>query len=344
MPSSAYTSLKDMSNRVALLADNTLAISLGPLAAKLSSACKVFSFEHLDTTVRFSTPWVKRPDSYRGLPESLRSRLKEFDWSVIATAVPYDTNYFFDEDGSIAIMSFVNWHLLTDLPITNGLLYMTTAYLCQQHGVGIRHDTNTGCISDLLWDKRGINTGMRAAYLCGECARTGDMTSAMQSDVRALLDIMASASRANLDVLATSDALVSRNVGSFDVFLCHNSADKIEIRDINREMKTRGIRTWFDEEQLRAGQAWQIELEKQIGLVRTACVFVGDNGIGPWANIEMRAFLSEFVNRGCSVIPVILPSAKGIPELPVFLRQMMWVDLRSDRDSGVTRLIEAVRA
>jgi hypothetical protein len=48
--------------------------------------------------------------------------------------------------------------------------------------------------------------------------------------------------------------------------------------------------------------------------------------------------LNEFAERGCPVIPVLLPEA-AVPELPVFLRGMTWVDLRLQDDTGLERLI-----
>jgi hypothetical protein len=87
---------------------------------------------------------------------------------------------------------------------------------------------------------------------------------------------------------------------------------------------------------------WQPELERQIGGVRAACVFVGPNGRGPWQDMEIRAFLSEFVNRGCPVVPVLLKNAGAAPDLPLFLRQMMWVDLRADPELHLKRLVTAL--
>jgi hypothetical protein len=55
--------------------------------------------------------------------------------------------------------------------------------------------------------------------------------------------------------------------------------------------------------------------------------------------VELRAFLSEFVNRRCPVIPVILAGAKTVPELPIFLRQLTWVDFRQNPDDAMARLI-----
>jgi len=125
----------------------------------------------------------------------------------------------------------------------------------------------------------------------------------------------------------------------FAVFLCHNAQDKADVRIIRRKLEALGIRTWFDEEQLRPGMAWQVVLEEQIAAIESAAVFVGRSGIGPWQSVEMRAFLSEFVRRRCPVIPVILANAKDIPELPIFLRQLTWVDFRETPDDALSRLV-----
>ncbi len=115
---------------------------------------------------------------------------------------------------------------------------------------------------------------------------------------------------------------------SFDVFLSHNSQDKPAVRELARALEARGITVWLDEEQLVPGRPWQEALEKVIQTAHTAAVLVGDDGLGPWEIPEMRACLSEFVDRKLPVIPVLLPDAPARPQLPLFLRGFTWVDLR----------------
>ena len=81
----------------------------------------------------------------------------------------------------------------------------------------------------------------------------------------------------------------------FDVFLCHNSEDKPA-------------------------------LGQQIESIKSAAVFVGDSGMGPWQDEEIPAFLSQFVKRKCPVIPTMLTSAKSMPEWPWTLEDRNWVD------------------
>ncbi|MCI0654372.1 MAG: TIR domain-containing protein [Methylococcaceae bacterium] len=125
---------------------------------------------------------------------------------------------------------------------------------------------------------------------------------------------------------------------SFDVFLCHNSEDKPEIRAIADDLENRGIKVWLDEREIRPGTIWQSVLEEQISTIKSVAVFVGQSGIGPWQSIEIRAFITEFVERECPVIPAILPSANTKPQLPVLLKNLHYVDFR-DSNTDPTELL-----
>jgi hypothetical protein len=114
----------------------------------------------------------------------------------------------------------------------------------------------------------------------------------------------------------------------FDVFLCYNREDKPIVKQIGEQLKDQGILPWLDEWELRPGLPWQQLLEEQIKQIKSTAVFVGKNGIGPWQEQELAAFLRAFVKRGCPVIPVLLQEAPKKPVLPLFLESMTWVDFR----------------
>jgi nucleotide-binding universal stress UspA family protein len=127
---------------------------------------------------------------------------------------------------------------------------------------------------------------------------------------------------------------------NFDVFLSHNSKDKLTVRAVGEALKARGLRVWLDEWELVPGRPWQEDLEEIIQSTKSAAVLVGADGFGPWETPEMRGLLSEFVNRKLPVIPVLLPDAPKQPVLPLFLKQFTWVDLRGGlTNDGVNRLI-----
>lgn len=125
----------------------------------------------------------------------------------------------------------------------------------------------------------------------------------------------------------------------FDVFLCHNNVDKVAVKGIASQLREHGILPWLDEWELRPGLPWQDALEQQISKIRSAAVFVSANGLGPWHHQELNAFLREFANRGCPVIPVLLPGAPTPLDLPVFLKGMTWVDFGRHIPDPVGQLV-----
>ena len=128
-------------------------------------------------------------------------------------------------------------------------------------------------------------------------------------------------------------------MSEFDVFLCHNSQDKPEVIKIARQLQQQGFKPWLDIWELPPGVSWQERLEEQIEQIKSAAVFVGNSGFGPWQKREMRAFLSEFVERGIPVIPVLLEDAPKKPKLPIFLRSLTWVDFRHNESNPMGRLV-----
>lgn len=153
------------------------------------------------------------------------------------------------------------------------------------------------------------------------------------------------AARAAADALAAARFAARRELerkracAEFDVFLCHNGADKPSVRRIADRLEEVGLLPWLDERELPPGQPWQQLLEKQIAHIRAAAVFVGAAGVGPWQEQELYGFLREFVSRRSPVIPVLLPDAPEKPELPIFLKAMTWVDFRLQDPDPLSRLI-----
>lgn len=154
-----------------------------------------------------------------------------------------------------------------------------------------------------------------------------------------VLERAAAAERETRRLAAMRDLQSKRAIGEFDVFLCHNGADKPSVRRIADRLEEHGVLPWLDERELPPGQPWQPLLEKQIAHIGAAAVFVGAAGVGPWQEQELYGFLREFVSRRSPVIPVLLQDAPDTPELPIFLKAMTWVDFRVADPEPLSRLI-----
>jgi hypothetical protein len=118
---------------------------------------------------------------------------------------------------------------------------------------------------------------------------------------------------------------------SYDVFLCYNSKDRRHVAAIAQRLRERGIRPWFDIWEIPPGARWQKELEKHLILIRSAAVFIGPKGTGPWQELEVESMLLHLARRGRPIIPVILDGRRGRPRLPAFLNLWHVVDMR-ERD------------
>jgi hypothetical protein len=125
----------------------------------------------------------------------------------------------------------------------------------------------------------------------------------------------------------------------FDVFLCHNSQDKPVVREIAQKLSEEGIKPWLDEEDIRGGSFWHTAIGQQIETVKSAAVFVGQHGVGPWQDREIIALLDQFDKRRCPVMPVILPSAPAKVDLPWSLLGHHCVDFRANASRPLKRLI-----
>lgn len=126
----------------------------------------------------------------------------------------------------------------------------------------------------------------------------------------------------------------------FDVFLCHNSKDKVVVRDLANKLAQRGIQVWFDEWEVRPGDVWQDAVAEGLLASRTVLVLFGSQGEGPWAIEERRVALHEATVGNKRAIPVLLPGVSDAPTLPAFMAQRRWVDCRLGfSDVGLANLL-----
>lgn len=131
----------------------------------------------------------------------------------------------------------------------------------------------------------------------------------------------------------------------YDIFLSYNSRDRDAVRAIHEALKRRKLQPWIDFEALTPGRLWQEEAEEGIKRCRAAAVFLGPSGIGPWENLEMRSLLTRTAQEGLRLIPVLLPKAPEKLELPRFLAELTWIDLRDGiTDDGIDRLVRVIPA
>ena len=327
---------------IGIAADNTIPLHFPSFLEFMRTHAKKLNCHAVNLPLRFTGELLDYEAEIAGITSEMRTELRKNDLSLLVTSIPFENNLFYRGHEGIFIFSLSDWNLLTTLPMSNGLAYM----LCQiilksQLYIGQDHDENTGCIRDFLWDKRGIDVAMRAAFLCDKCrsysADNPHLASQEFADIVLVLNAISAASRRGADIM------FEPAIGP-EVFLSYNSEDKAAVLLLNKALRNGGIKTWLDEEQIKPGEVWQITLEAEISSIGACLVIVGDSGLGPWQHFEQLAFINEFARRGCKVIPVFIGNSTKPPQLPVFLRQFMWSDLKNDDGHQLAKLISALRS
>lgn len=114
----------------------------------------------------------------------------------------------------------------------------------------------------------------------------------------------------------------------YDTFLCHNSSDKPEARQLKEVLQQRGFTVWFDEDELTPGRLWQPLLVQGLQAAGSVIVAIGSSGIGPWHGEELQMALSIAATSKRPVIPVLLPGSPNTSINESFLANRTWVDFR----------------
>ncbi len=122
--------------------------------------------------------------------------------------------------------------------------------------------------------------------------------------------------------------------GKYDVFLSHNSQDKDAVEEIARKLKSVGLRPWLDKWDLAPGDSIRKSLEWAIKNIPCAALFFGPADVGKWHIMEIDAYIERWAGGDARMIPVILPDAPAEPEIPIFVRQTLWVNMRDWTDEG----------
>jgi nucleotide-binding universal stress UspA family protein len=138
------------------------------------------------------------------------------------------------------------------------------------------------------------------------------------------------------------------SAGRPEVFLCHNSQDRAVVSRLRDALARRGIVCWMDSDTILPGDQPAAVIEKLIDQVPVVAVIIGSHGLGPWQRQEYYAFLGRNARGSGTVppvrlVPVLIPGAMGIADLPPFARSYNVVDLRTGWVDGVPRLVAAIR-
>ncbi len=123
------------------------------------------------------------------------------------------------------------------------------------------------------------------------------------------------------------------------VFISYSRKDANFVETLVEKLRGTDIRVWKDTEEIQAGTDWRAALQDGISKA-SAMLFVSSvNSIGSeWMAHEMQAFLLS----GRKVMPIVIDDA-GEQRMPGALRDIQWVDFRSNYAGAFEKLIDALR-
>jgi len=126
----------------------------------------------------------------------------------------------------------------------------------------------------------------------------------------------------------------------YQVFLSYASADKEVARKITDQLRAQGVRVWFDEYELQAGDSIAEAIEQAISASDYLIVLLSPHSVNSrWVQQELNAALTrELITRDVTLLPVLIADC----EIPPLLASRCYLDLRSDLEQGVKQLVEQI--
>jgi small GTP-binding protein len=128
----------------------------------------------------------------------------------------------------------------------------------------------------------------------------------------------------------------------YDVFLSHSAQDKAVVRPIAERLRADGLRVWFDEWEIRAGDSIPAKIEEGLEQSRVLVLCMSAQAFGSdWARLESYTFrFRDPLNKERRFIPLRLDAAP----LKGSLAQFSYINwLPEGREHKYAKLIEACR-
>lgn len=128
---------------------------------------------------------------------------------------------------------------------------------------------------------------------------------------------------------------------TYDAFLSHHHADKPRVRRLAERLRTAGLRVWFDEWIIQAGDDIYLTIERGLETARVQVLCLSPAALGSdWVTLERSTVLfRDPTNAGRRFIPLLLADCK----LPYTLQRYKYVDFREETERAFKELLTACR-
>lgn len=126
-----------------------------------------------------------------------------------------------------------------------------------------------------------------------------------------------------------------------NVFVSHRKADDFEAERLAREIRNSGHQVWLDEWSIDLGDSIVGRMDEGLAASNYVVICYSSSGIhSPWMGREwMSALAKQLGGKRVKILPVMLTGG----EPPSILSDIMYVDLTKNWDSGIKRLLDAIK-
>jgi hypothetical protein len=124
------------------------------------------------------------------------------------------------------------------------------------------------------------------------------------------------------------------------IFISYNHADKEIAQSLAMNLVQAKKNVWIDTWELNAGDSLIERIESALGDADAILVLLSERSTkSEWCRKELRSGLvRELEEKSVLVIPVVLDDC----EIPLFLREKLWIDLRKDKDEQLALLLRSL--
>ena len=126
------------------------------------------------------------------------------------------------------------------------------------------------------------------------------------------------------------------------IFLCHASEDKPQVREVYKRLQAEGLRPWLDAEEILPGQLWEHEIPKALKASDFILIFFSQHSVSKRGYVQRELKLAldawqEIPEGSIHTIPVRLDDCTMSEQF----RRFQWVNLFEE--GGFERIVRAIR-
>lgn len=124
------------------------------------------------------------------------------------------------------------------------------------------------------------------------------------------------------------------------IFISYNHSDKDTAESLAKILVQAKQNVWIDKWELNAGDSLIERIESALGGADAILVLLSKNSIqSEWCKKELRSgLIRELEEKSVLVIPIVLDDC----EIPLFLREKLWIDFRKDKDDQLALLLRSL--